>query len=451
MAFMRQAEQTVADTSKPSYQQHAYQLFASACMADPTYADAFYQYGNNNSDLKCPDAAIASWRRALECGAAGEARSRILSNLGWHYQMRGETQLAEAMLLEAKMLTPDEGRVWCNLSIVNRDLGRTGAMVHCARKAFALQPEDIHNEIALAFALLFDGQYQEGFARFEKRFEWRLHNFTKYPYEKWTGEPDKIVFLVADQGLGDTLSFSRFVPEVASRSKYVHLYVQPELVRLFQYAFVRHLNINILPMGQLFPQADAWTTFVSLPFALGLTDEQVREAPHIEAPSFSHPRTWLVPDRKFNIGIAWGGSPQNDIDQHRNVPLHHFLELYRVPGVQLYSFQVDQRAQEMHQQGCVGLIRDMKPYIRDVCDSLTFLKDIDLVVCCESAMGHIAALAGKETWIPYSYLGRDYRIGANGEKLLWTPQHRVFRQAQDRKWELVFEQIVEALKKRVKS
>jgi hypothetical protein len=220
---------------------------------------------------------------------------------------------------------------------------------------------------------------------------------------------------------------------------------------VFEHAF-RHLeNINFLPSPSNFPgEADAWSTFVSLPFALGLTDDEIKQAPNIEMPRFPIRNYWKVPDRKFHIGIAWAGSPMNDIDKHRNIPVHHFVELYRVPGIQLYSLQVDARKSDLNLWGFSPLIRDLSGYIRDVADTCSILESLDLVITVESALGHICSMADKECWVPYSWLGRDYRIGSNEQaERLWTPKHRIFQQSDDMRWEPVFERIVEALKEKV--
>ena len=193
---------------------------------------------------------------------------------------------------------------------------------------------------------------------FELRFEWRLHNFLQFPYEKWRGEPDKVVFLVSDQGLGDTLSFARFVEATCKRAKYVHAYIQPVLMRVFMHALGHIPNLNLIPSGNAYPHADAWTTFVSLPFALGLTDLEVRQAKQIVPPVYSLPTTWMVPDTKLHIGVAWAGSPLNDIDKHRNIPVERFFDLYKVPGIQLYGLQIGPRGQDLYETGGVSLIRD---------------------------------------------------------------------------------------------
>ena len=447
--FYNQACVAVNDKSNTVNLTTSYQLFASACTADPTYAQAQYQMGNNNSDLNFFHAAIAHYRRALQCESSNDERAKTLCNLGWRLHTIGRIQESHACLAKSLDLDPRLAASWINLSQVHGLQDQPQSAVACARRGYEMEPDNPTNEIAYAFALLFDRQLAEGFKHFEVRFKWRLHSFLQYPYPKWLGEADKTVFLVADQGLGDTISFSRFVHTAAKRAKYIHCYIQPELLRLFMHAFIDIPNLNMLPFGSSFPQADAWTTFVSLPFALGLSDEEIRNAPDVAVPRTALPTSWMVPDAKLHIGIAWAGSALNDINAHRSIPVTQFLDLYRVPGIQLYSLQVGDKAEEANQQGAVALIKNLSCYVRDVTDTLALLRDLDLVITCESALGHIAALAGKECWIPYSYQGRDYRLSHTGEDRLWTPRTRVFRQGPDQKWEPVFEKIVAALREKL--
>jgi len=320
--------------------------------------------------------------------------------------------------------------------------------VACARKANELQPDDPTIMIALAFALMHDRQFAEGLKYFEERFRYKLHQYLSFSFTRWRGEKDKTIFIAADQGLGDTLSFARFVERAAKRSKFVHLCVQPELMRLFDYAFSHLKNINIMPLGQPFPAYDHWTTFVSLPNALKLTDDEIINQPHIEPDVPPVRKDWLVPDRKFHIGIAWSGSKLNDINHHRSIDLRFFLEVARVPGVQLYSLQKDDRRQDLFDTGASAVIRDLAGYISDVSDTVALMGHLDLIVSCESACAHIAALAGKECWIPYSRLGKDFRIGIDGSKAIWTPEHRFFNQTEDT-WAQTFREIVAALRERV--
>jgi tetratricopeptide (TPR) repeat protein len=462
--FYEQADRVRKDGSDPLNAKRSYELFSAACYADPTWWLTWYQHGNNHNDIKLNHAAVACWRRALQCEIENPIdRAKVLSNFGWGLSQIGEIDAAYSVLTEATKLAPKHAAAWTNLSTIQGQLGSPSAAVGSARIGKNLDPENLAGQMSLSFALLFNRQFVEGFKEFECRYAYALHNFLHYPYPKWLGEPGKTVFLVADQGLGDTLSFARFVPVAASVAKYLHLYVQPELVRLFQHAFMFLKNVNIIPYQVQcpYPEADAWTTFVSLPFALKLTDEQIRIAPPIpaDAGQAGLPRvsgaSWKVPDQKLHVGIAWAGSELNLINKHRSIPLTHFFELARVKGVQLYSLQIDQaKIKEMNDLGGGAFIRDLSSYVRDVADSMSLIRNLDLVITCESALGHICSTIGKECWVPYSYLGRDYRAGHNptdAADRLWTPNHRFFSQSKSQKWEPVFERIEQELAKRVRA
>lgn len=445
--LLAKGEEVAADKSLPTNLDHGYQLMASACYADPSWTHAFYANGCAASDLMRPHAAVALFRRALEGDVDPAELPKLLTNLAWELMKIGGQLEAIDLLHRAIELDPKLGLPWMHLGLCYTTLGSMKTAVECARKCLDLaQPGDPTAEFQMAFALLFDGQYAEGLKYFESRFAARLPNFTLYPYPKWKGEGGKTLFLVADQGLGDTLSFSRFVEQTAHRCRFVHMCVQSELRRVFEHAFRRIPNLNFLPSPSNFPgDADAWSTFVSLPFALGLSDEEIKAAPNIDIPRFPMASPWLVPDRKLHIGIAWAGSPMNDIDKHRNIPIHHFLELYRVPGIQLYALQCDARKSDLNLWGCAPVIRDLSGYIREVADTFSILENLDLVVTVESALGHICSMADKECWVGYSWLGRDYRAGPFGDAHLWTSKSRFFQQTDDMRWEPVFERIVEAL------
>jgi tetratricopeptide (TPR) repeat protein len=451
-----QGETAARDKSAPTNADHGYQLLASACYSDPTYAHAFYVNGCTASDLNRPHASVALFRRTLEGEQTPNERHKSLTNLAWELMKIGGHAEAMPLLDEAIGLEPNSSLPWMHKSLCFQIFGATKTAVSCAYKCFELADRNdgagmAIAEFQLAFALLYDRQYALGLKHFEARFAARLPNFLLYPYPKWRGENGKTLFLVADQGLGDTLSYARFVEAAANRCAHVFMCVQSELRRVFEHAFQSLRNVTFMPSPSNFPgDADAWSTFVSLPFALGLTDDEIINAPNIDMPRPPLSNAWKVPDRKFHIGIAWSGSPLNDIDKHRNIPIHHFMELYRVPNIQIYSLQVDAKKSDLNLWGFAPLIKPLDGYIRDCADTISILHELDLVITVESALGHMCSMAGREAWVPYSWLGRDYRIGVGeSAERLWTPKHRVFQQSDDMRWEPVFERIVEALREKV--
>lgn len=441
----------------PNHLERAYSLLSSACIVDPTMAAAWYSTACANGDMGLVAASVANYRRQLEnpigTGPGDltlEYKAKGLCNMGRELYRMGLMREARAAINQAIDIDEAMGPAWCTLSMIEMIDGVIDFAVSHARRAFMIDPANPAIEVQLGFALLHVGEYAEGLKHFERRFEYRLKHFLDYPYPRWAGERDKTLFLVSDQGIGDTLSFSRFLPMAAERCKFIHAVVHPELVRLFRASFQKITNIDIVPSPPNgFPAADCWSTFVGLPTALGLTTQEIKDAPNIEIPPFHIGTKWKAPGRKLHIGVAWAGSPANDIDSHRSFPVTHLLEMYRCPGVQLYSLQVGPRAKEMHDAGCAALIWDLAPQIREVGDTIAIIRELDLVVTCESALGHIAGMMGVETWIPYSWRGRDYRIGDGLKDVLWNPNHRIFMQGKDADWKPVFDSIVDELRARV--
>lgn len=442
--FYKIGEQVAQNRGNSAAMTQSYQNFISAAYADPTWAQAHYQVGNNACDLKMAHTAVAAYRRALECENTAENAAKIYCNLAYQLHVIGHTEDALNAALKSRSLDDRLALNWVNLSIIHYTMNNTAEAARCARKANEIEPDNPTIMVALAFALMHNREFAEGLKFFEERFRYKLHQYLAFPFTRWKGEKDKTIFVAADQGLGDTISFARFVERAAKRSKFVHLCIQPELMRLFDYAFMHLKNVNLMPLGSPFPAYDHWSTFVSLPNALGLTDDEIVDQPHIIADVPPARKEWLVPDRKFHIGIAWSGSSMNDINHHRSIDLRYFLELARVPGVQLYSLQRDDKRQDLFDTGASAVVRDLAGYISDVSDTLGLMRHLDLVITCESAVGHMAALADKECWVPYSRLGLDFRIGVDGSKAIWTPQTRYFKQTEET-WAQAFRDIAHAL------
>lgn len=456
----RQAEQQRAQAAtNPQAPQLVYQLLQSSVINDPTFAEGWSAVGDSNLLFNRLAGAVYSWRRALELPLGDQAgdltpfkRALIKSNLSEALRRMGRMAEAEKDAREAIEEYPTEiPLAYLNLSQILSATGDLEGSYEAAKKGFALQPDECKLELALAFAELYSRRLADGLRHFESRFPYKLHSFLNYPMPKWDGEEGLSVFLVSDQGIGDTLSFLRFVPHVCKRAAFVHMAVQPELLRLCSAAFQGIRNVNIVPLPCPLPPAQRWTTFVSLPAHLHLTDDEIASAPNIAVPPFTAPNdAWKSSDRVLHIGVAWAGSPSNDIDVWRSFEVTRLLELYDAgPGIQLYSLQVGDKSVALHEAGCASLIRDLSPYIRDISDSIGLLRHLDLVICCESALAHICALMGKECWVPYSYHGREFRIGYDGSDRLWCPGHRIFKQDDTGTWEPVFEQIKLALRARL--
>jgi hypothetical protein len=251
-------------------------------------------------------------------------------------------------------------------------------------------------------------------------------------------------------GLGDTLSFARFVAMAAMPVRRLIFMVQPELLTLLRGAMAGFLNVEVVLNDSILPPADAWCPIFSVPTALGLNDEEIRDCEGLRPdyfPNGSVSDTLKLDDRDFNIAISWAGAPGNDIDRHRSIPVTEFLSLLEVPNVKLWSVQVGSRVQELHNSGLAAMIQDLSPMIRDAADTAGILRCMDLIVTCESFLGHLSGALDLPCWVAASKRGRDWRIGTRGERPLWYDKTRIWRQGDDLAWPGVFAAMVEELKR----
>ena len=128
----------------------------------------------------------------------------------------------------------------------------------------------------------------------------------------WRGEAlaGRTILLHAEQGLGDTVQFVRYVPEVAKRGGRILLLVPPASERLLRDLPGVH---RVLTFGPDPPDFDFHCPLPSLPYALGMTTPDTIPAgvPYIRAEPELRER-WrqrLGSLRGLRVGLTWAGTP----------------------------------------------------------------------------------------------------------------------------------------------
>lgn len=453
----------------------AFRMLGSAVDVDPTFAQGWVLLGAACADLGMLKASVSAYRAALGCADGPDPsdmnpvlRHRSMLQLGHRLinnniltvetMREAEGVLIRAMALGRELLGDrayasrvDEIRTsqaFChtNLSLIASLRDEPRVEIAEAEEGFAMTPNPV-TELGLAFAYLHNGAYRAGLDRFEARFPHERTQFLNLPWPRWDGRYVERLVVLADMGLGDSLSFARFLTEAASRVGTLTFQAQPELVGLLTRAFAGVPNIRVIPESHGFADYDAWAPIFSLPCHLNLTTDEIREAKAARLPVRPlDDLSWKRKGARKHIAIAWAGAPGNGIDVHRSIPVTEFLALRNIPGVALYSVQVGERQKQLHEAGCAPLIKDLSVWIRDCQDTAGILAEMDCVVVCESFVGHLAGAMGKKTALMCSHLGRDWRSSPRlGDRALWYPNHKVYRQGSDTKWGPAFARVVEDL------
>lgn len=441
----------------------AYQMLISAVMTDPTFADGWGLLGAALADIGSLLASCEAYRSALRLRDGPDAgdmnpilRQRFLLQLGHRLTNNlivNDERLAQAeqALKQAIAMGGDptvDAFSHTNLSLIAAHRGERETEMAEAELGFQTNP-DPATELGLAFACLFQGLYARGLRHFEARFPFKMQSYQHLPYPRWNGDRVDTLIVLSEQGLGDALSFARFIPAAAARVQELIYPVQPLLVRLLADA-LRHIeNVRVVPQDRVIEHADAWCPVFSLPVPLGLTDALIRDAPGL--PFKVDPvedTSWKRKDARLHVAIAWAGAPDNGIDMHRSIPFAEFLALRDVPGIALYSVQVGERGADLHNQGASALIRDMVPWVHTAHDTAGILGEMDCIVSAETFPAHLAGALRKRCLLLCSRFGRDFRSSPYlGDRTLWYPETTVIRQGHDAAWGPGFKTAVETLSK----
>jgi hypothetical protein len=154
-------------------------------------------------------------------------------------------------------------------------------------------------------------------------------------------------------------------------------------------------------------------------------------------------RATLGTTGKFRVGIAWQGNPTYDGDKLRSIPLVHFAPLAQV-GVELLSLQKDFGSEQLAGIRDKFRVRDLGANVDQehgaFMDTAAIMKNLDLVVTCDSVLAHLAGALGVPVWVPLSR-APDWRWMLERADSPWYPTMRLFRQTATGNWDDVFQSI----------
>ena len=255
------------------------------------------------------------------------------------------------------------------------------------------------------------------------------------------------MLIQAEQGLGDTLQFVRYLSLLGQSDGAVWFEPQPALIPLLTRSGFQGL---IAPNAGL-PSFDVQTTLLSLPHLLHTTLESVPAAtPYLSADPERVVR-WRDKLRDvtgFRVGIHWQGNPQSPLEPWRSIPLALFKALASIPAVRLVSLQkgfgVEQIPLIADQFAVLDLSPDLDSDGGAFIDTAAVMSVCDLIVTSDSATAHLAGALGLPVWIALC-AAADWRWLHGRTDSPWYPTMRLFRQPRHTDWRAVFEEIANQL------
>lgn len=412
----------------------AIMAFKAALQVDPRHHPALFDLARiyqqreqfDQADALYDKASIARWNHF-----------ESILNRGVVLFRQDRLPEAERWFHHAGLVRQDDPRPLMNLAMIYRSWGQIGPAVACLERAVELAPDNAEAHWNLANALLVSGQLKRGFVEYEWRFLRPGRGARAMACPRWDGRDPrgKTILVAAEQGLGDAIHFARFAKDLSDRGATVVLECQPGLERLL--ATVPGVS-RVIRLGVAAADADMYVNLMSLPHLLGL-DAMPPPGAYLKAPARRH----VIQSAQFKVGIAWRGNPSHENDRHRSINLELLAPVFDVPGVQFYSLQMGDVANELTRVGR-GRIEDLCPTIGDFADTAALVEQLDLVISVDTALAHLTGGLGKPAWILLAR-GNDWRWFHDRDDSPWYPNVRLFRQAPPRYWAPAIKAMVQAL------
>ncbi len=433
-------------------------------------ADSHNAGGDANSRAPTPQERARQRQARLEEAAGLCARAIALrpefqeahSNLGNILRWLDRPREAEAALRRAIGLRPADAGAYNNLGLVLQELDRHDEARAVLDLAVGLAPEDPEIHYSLASGLLRQGRLEEGWREYDWRFGiaqagGSLSTFRDHP--PWRGEPASgaTLLLTPEQGFGDSIQFVRYVPLMIERGMRVVVAAQAPLLRLLQaMPAAAEGKVQVINQIGTYPRYDLQCPMLSLPRAFGTTLATIPAmVPYLAVPPDAaaawadHPALRQETGaRRLRVGIAWGGNPRHVNDLRRSLAFDTLSPLFRLPQLQWFSLQVGDRTVELQTAAADHLpeegITDLTPMLTDFAETAAAVAQLDLVICADTAVAHLAGALGRPVWVMLAR-SPDWRWLSTGSRSPWYPTMRLFRQDAACRWPAVIAAVADAL------
>ncbi|WP_446742498.1 tetratricopeptide repeat protein [Silvibacterium acidisoli] len=420
-------------------------VFLHALRLDPRCYTARHGLGCALAKTDRLAAAEACFHQAI---ALRPRRAEPWNSLGnVLYQQRKSEEAAHAYC-RALALEPGYARASVNLGNSLLAMGRLADARACYESGLKLDPASPGARYNLALAQLREGEFHEGWGNYESRWDFDELRMRRRDFSQpmWQGDPlaGRTILLHAEQGIGDTIQFARFVPAVAAMGGKVILETQPPLVKLL--AGLEGVSA-IFSRGQTLPPFDLHCPLMSLPYLLATGIATIPAASGYLAPAACEieEAQRRYGGKGLRVGLAWAGNPKYKSDFQRSVSLDVLLPLGEVEGLSLFSLQKGTATQQIAPLADRWSLLDASATHKSMAETAALIATLDAVVSIDTSIAHLAGAMNKPTFLLLAHLA-DWRWMEERLDTPWYGSVRLFRQATPGEWQGVVQQIADALR-----
>lgn len=429
----------------------ALELIDAAIVLAPDNAIAHSNRGNILKEMNQFEAAINSLDKAIELMPD---YAEVYNNKGNLLQSVQQYEESLVWYDKAIELQPSYAEAYSNKGNALEQLQLHDESIEWHDKATALNPQYTDGYWNKAMAQLRMGDFKNGWQNYEAR--WFKSNSVSYQYEQFprleTLEDifGKKVLIWAEQGLGDTFQFCRYIKLLKELGAQVTFLIQKPLLETLS-SLNKYCSVvsTIEDMPGFF---DFQSPLLTLPFIFGTNVKNIpAKIPYLIA-SFEkrdYFQKLYSKNKALKVGLVWNGGFRAEapelwaINKRRNIDLELISQLRGIPGIDFYSLQKGDPAEAelLEKQSTLWpeLINDANQLI-DFSDTAALIENLDLVISVDTSTAHLAGALGKPVWVLNRY-DSCWRWLYGRVDSPWYPTAKIYQQSKPGDWSGVLKQV----------
>lgn len=308
------------------------------------------------------------------------------------------------------------------------------------KKAQEVDPDFVNAHLNESISYLSAGDFLNGWKKYEYRWYYEKgHNIKPVLSQpEWRGEDikDKTILVYAEQGLGDSIQFCRYLPMIAKLAKKVYYASKLPLTEFLQ---LNYPEVEVIPNTiQPLPYFDYHCALLNLPIIFQTTIDTIPCPDPYLKPVDKYVKSWnkkLKEKTKPRIGLIWRSNGEAWTSRIRNVPLDKLLTIVS-DKYEFISLQYEPTPEE------IKLLKKhkVKVFKDDLLSGLSsvsgLIANLDLMVTGDTYTAHMAPAMGIQTYVLLADYGVDWRWFIDRDDSPFYKNHvRLFRQPRFNDWD----------------
>ena len=360
--------------------------------------------------------------------------AKALSKLG------NDTEAIEHYSISIK-LKSDYAEAWNNKGITLTKLKRYEESLSYYDQAIKLKSDYAEALYGKAETKLILGDFQDGWNLY--RFRWKKEDFEIYRYsqfkklESTNNLENKKILIWHEQGFGDIIQFSRYIPELINLGAIITFEVPKDLISFFKKQFDCEVTDRV-STNQLF---DYQAPLLNLPFlfktlinTIPLNQSYLKAQEKI----IDWKEKLKLSKTKLNVGIAVSGNPDYPDNHIRSIPLEKMKSLFQQANFFIIQKELDTKDKIFLEDSTD--IKFLGDDINNFLDTAAIVENMDLIISINTSLIHLAGALGKKSFLLLSWAS-EWRWLIDRRDSPWYKSIKIFRQKFIDDWDSVINEI----------